>query len=129
MAKGSTSGGGRTIAQLLTAIRKLPSDPPMERPGIWYTTQKQHWLGWLREDNGPGAYGRTNCRRDAKFVYNHIVNPYMLLWLMDAAGLSRTLVRKASRAAAAASRSSLQTQARAVRRHVPWPVVEQALWR
>jgi hypothetical protein len=27
----------------------------------WYRTQKEHWLGWLREYNGPGYYSRQTC--------------------------------------------------------------------
>ena len=26
----------------------------------WWSTQKEHWLGWLTEYNGPGYYGRSN---------------------------------------------------------------------
>ena len=40
--------------------------------GAWYTSQKQHWLGWLRDYSGPGAYGRkAKAARGARFVYNH----------------------------------------------------------
>lgn len=39
---------------------------------VWYETQQQHWLGWLSEYGGAGAYGRK--RRGiapARFVYTH----------------------------------------------------------
>lgn len=45
-------------------------------PGVWYRTQKEHWLGWLRDYDCPGAYGRkVTGGRDSHFVYNHVVNP------------------------------------------------------
>jgi len=28
--------------------------------GAWYRSQKQHWLGWLTEYSGPGAYGKQS---------------------------------------------------------------------
>jgi hypothetical protein len=56
------------------AIRRLPADDPVVDPKKWYTTQKQHWVGWLGEYQGPGFYGRrTGSRRDAEYAYNHIV--------------------------------------------------------
>lgn len=27
--------------------------------GAWYSSQKEHWLGWLAEYDRPGAYGRV----------------------------------------------------------------------
>ena len=82
-----------SIAEFRRAIERLPSDQPRSQPGVWYQTQKEHWLGWLREYEGPGAYGRKpNQSRDAKFAYNHVVCPEMLLWLIEAAGVRQELV-------------------------------------
>jgi hypothetical protein len=48
--------------------------------GVWYTSQKEHWLGWLSEYDGPGAYGRKRWMgRSAEFVYNHINCPPMVV--------------------------------------------------
>src|ERR1700680_3404466 len=42
--------------------------------GVWYRSQQEHWLGWLSEYDGPGAYGRkTSVVRSAEFAYNHVV--------------------------------------------------------
>jgi hypothetical protein len=71
--------------QLATKIRKLRDRAPIttsferilrrrgvwSKEGAWYTTQKEHWLGWLSEYCGPGYYGRKNWQRSAEFVYNH----------------------------------------------------------
>ena len=83
----ATDESGKSIAQFIEAIRTLPEDMPHGNPRVWYRTQKEHWLGWLEGYDGPGAYGRTQANRDAKFAYNHIVEPKMLLWLVDAAGV------------------------------------------
>jgi hypothetical protein len=80
-----------SIRRLIRYIERLPPDRPAVYRRKWYTTQKQHWLGWLREYHRPGAYGRRpGLRRDARFVYNHIVEPKMLLWLISAAQVDRT---------------------------------------
>ena len=77
-----------SIAQLMRAIRRLPPDEPHIDPSKWYKTQKEHWLGWLSEYHGPDAYGRrSDNKRDAEFAYNHIVEPKMLLWLIETAGV------------------------------------------
>lgn len=77
-----------SIREFIHKIERLSSDEPVHDPRVWYMTQKEHWLGWLREYDGPGAYGRiAGKQRDARFAYNHIVEPKMLLWLIEAAGV------------------------------------------
>lgn len=95
--------------------------------GVWYTTQKQHWLGWLSQYDGPGAYNRkTWSGRSAEFVYNHINCPPMLLWLAEAVGVSRRDVLAAKRSALAARRSR-GTHCAVIRRAIPWRMIEERL--
>jgi hypothetical protein len=116
-----------SIEALLAAIHTLPADAPVHHPKRWYRTQKEHWIGWLSQYHGPGAYGRkTEIKRDARFAYNHIVEPEMLLWLIDAAGVDRTLVA-ASRQAAERGTTLMQKSA-TIRKLVPWEMVAVALW-
>jgi hypothetical protein len=116
-----------SVKQLLAAIRKLPSDEPVDNPKAWYRTQKEHWIGWLSEYSGPGAYGRkVGVPRDARWAYNHIVCSDMLLWLIEATGVSEDLVSQAKRDSA--SGTTLMEQSGIIRRIVPWPVIAAALW-
>jgi len=83
-----------TPRELASKIKKLKAKPlgatQYERElvargiwsanGVWYTSQKEHWLGWLSEYNGPGAYDRKIWRgRSAKFAYNHPVSIHAAL--------------------------------------------------
>src|SRR5712691_3569246 len=45
-----------SIGRFIRAIKQLPSDRPVEDRRKWYKTQKEHWLGWLGDYHGPGAY-------------------------------------------------------------------------
>lgn len=118
-----------SVEQLLAKVRELPEDEPIDNTRKWYRTQKEHWIGWLKQYRGPGAYGRVGGnKRDAKFVYNHIVEPKMLLYLIRAAGVDARLMNAAEEAAAAASGATLMAQSAAVRRTVPWTIVREALW-
>ena len=118
-----------SIARLVEAIRRLPSDArvPDRTPGYNnYNTQKDHWLGWLEPVVGRGSYLRsTGPDRDARFVYNHIGEPKMLLWLISAAGIDKSLIRAAEEASTEAE--SLAGKCAAIRRHAPWPDVVKAL--
>lgn len=115
-----------TVPELLAAIRRLPADPPVHDPRKWYRTQKEHWIGWLEEYAGPGAYGRkTKSPTNAKRVYNRIVEYRMLLWLAEAAGVDPTKVGEARRQATTAT--SLQQASGRVRRLIPWEDVQAAL--
>jgi hypothetical protein len=116
-----------TITEFIQAIRRLPSDKPQKRPGAWYKTQKEHWLGWLREYHSPGAYGRTpRSSHDARFAYNHIVDHNMLLWLVDAVGV-RPGLAKAARVASKSGTTMMQKSG-TIRKHVPWEEVAAAFW-
>jgi hypothetical protein len=116
-----------SILEFIRVIKKLPSDEPVEDPKVWYKTQKEHWLGWLKEYGGPGAYGRIpGQERDARFAYNHIVNHQMLLWIIDASGVGSDLVKAARRAAE--KKDSMMAKSAAIRKLVPWEVLADALW-
>jgi len=116
-----------SVGRLIREIRRLPSDKPVVDRRKWYRTQKEHWLGWLGEYHGPGAYGRrTGEKRDAQYAYNHIVEPKMLLWLIASAGVKPGLVRTARLASGKVS--TLPGKSASIRKHVPWSVVVEALW-
>ena len=92
-----------SIQKFIAAIRALPET--LLEPGgrtVWYRSQKQHWLGWLKQYNTPCAYDRMHPGKDAKFAYNHIVNPQMLLWLIGAA-VGNERLRAATSAAGSAA--------------------------
>jgi hypothetical protein len=126
-----------TPQQLRRRIQKLrPARPITEefsktigwgQKAGWYKSQKEHWLGWLSEYDGPGFYGRkAKSRRSAEFAYNHIVCPPMVLWLAEAAGVKKSLISSA-KTAALKNRSSLPKMSGAIGRVVPWSLVELAL--
>ena len=115
-----------SITQFIEAIHRLPSDEPREDPQVWYRAQKEHWLGWLGEYNGPGAYGRKNWNRDARFAYNHVVCPGLLLYLIRAIPLPSEVVQAAEQANQQGL--TLSARAGAIRKVAPWPMIYQALW-
>jgi hypothetical protein len=107
--------------------RELVARGIWDDQGVWYTSQKEHWLGWLSEYDGPGAYDRkSRTGRSAEFAYNHIGCPPMLLWLAEAAGVSKTKVLAAKRSALSARRNRAPHCAM-IRRAIPWSVIEERL--
>lgn len=129
-----------TATQLATRIRKLRARARItaefehviakrgtwKRESVWYTSQKEHWLGWLSEYGGPGYYGRKSSHRSAEFIYNHIVCPPMVLWLAEASGIPKARLSKAKLAAVSAG-PQLQSQSAAIRNIVPWKMIQARL--
>ncbi len=129
-----------TPSQLRRKIRFLREHPPvttefervLDRKGIWklskfkYPSQREHWLGWLGEYDGPGYYGRKEKHPSAEFAYNHIVCPPMVLWLGEASGVPNREVLDAKRAALSAG-TSLPALSAAIRRVIPWTHIEHHL--
>lgn len=118
-----------SIEWFLDAIRRLPSDEAVELGTAGYnnyTTQKDHWLGWLNPTSGTGTYARKTAEgRDARYVYNHIVEPKMLLWLISVAGVDKKLVESA--VTASENVTAMASKSAAIRKNVPWAVVAAAL--
>jgi hypothetical protein len=93
--------GHLDICDFLIAVSRMPEDRRRLSRTERYETQKEHWIGWLFHRNSAGAYGRKPYSgRDARFVYNHVVNPGLLLYLAEARGVDSQMVRRARRAAA-----------------------------
>lgn len=95
--------------------------------GAWYSSQKEHWLGWLAEYDGPGAYGRqTGKFRNARYVYNHIQCAPMLLWLAEASDVEEKAIEAAFDAVLAAPKRNA-TQCSVLRQVIPWSVIASKL--
>jgi hypothetical protein len=130
-----------TRTALIGAIKKLPTGAAVTEgfehklrasgvlnDGRAERTQKEHWLGWLGEYNSSGAYNRQRWEENARAeqIYNRAVNPAMVLWLGEAAGVPEVTVKSAANAALKAP-ASLMSKAGAIRRVVPWALVEERL--
>lgn len=92
----------------------------------WYSSQKEHWEGWLEEYDGPGAYGRKGQGKSAEFAYNQIQCPPMLVWLAEASGVDSDAVT-AGCAAIIAAPPRATSRCAAFRKIVPWEIVEAHL--
>ena len=94
---------------------------------VWYSSQKEHWLGWLSEYDGPGFYGRKNWSvRTAEFVYNHIGCPPMVMWLAEAGGVPKKDILAAKRSALA-GRKNRNSHCALIRKALPWSAIEGRL--
>jgi len=115
-----------SVLQLANFIESLPADKEVSlgTQGFNnYNTQKAHWLGWLDSKSTTGSYQRQEKPgRGAKYVYNHIMEPKMLLWLISASGLQIELVKLAKEASL--NKKSMASSCAAIRKVVPWQSLE-----
>lgn len=94
----------------------------------WYKSQKEHWLGWLGDYDGPGFYQRkTHAGRDAKYIYNHIMCSPMLLYLPEALGVSTELIKKAYDEVIKTNDPKMAKQCRTIRSIISFEVVKEYL--
>lgn len=106
-----------SIEEFIEVLQTLPS-----------SEYRDGWIRWLSEYDEPGYYKRlAGMNRSAKFAYNHMANPVMLLHLIQSAGVSKDLVKLAERDYARVP-ENVHTQSAAIRKRVPWEVLERALW-
>jgi hypothetical protein len=119
-----------SIRELLLAVRRLPATMPesdrLSKGG--YDTHRDHWIGWLEEYDGPGYYGRSNWDRDARYVYQHLNNGHMIVWLNEAAGESLVTIR-ATIAAMLRGGQQKARMAGIARSYLPWERAAKLLFK
>ena len=114
-----------SVEKLINVIKKLPADkevPSGTQGYSRYHTQKAHWLGWLSKKPGAKYYRQDAPNRGAKFVYNHIMEPKMLLWLISASGVDNKLITNAQKDADSAK--TMASSCAAIRKVVSWEDLE-----
>ncbi len=122
------------VPELLNIIEKLQAAKPVtdayeplrRYSSVWYSSQKEHLLGFWGQYNTPGAYNRKHTDRDAKFAYNHLRCAPGLLWLAEALGEERTVLERGIAAINEAG-PNLSSQCAAFRKIVPWSRIESLI--
>jgi|GEM_PF-1697942 len=122
--------GSIPAAAFARLLRRLPEHLPVSDayeaehlPGKrWWSSQREHMVGWFSELAGPGAFNRKSRGLDAKHGYNHLQCAPGLLWIAEALGEDPAKLTTA--AAAAAPCRSVASQCAAIRNVIPWASVE-----
>ena len=115
-----------SVGEVSVAFERKLAESTASLRKAWYSHQKEHWLGWLKEYDGPGYYGRKTWDVTAETVYNRVNNPAMVLWLGEAAGIPTAQVKRAV-AVAWEAPANFSSQCGAIRRVVPWTDIEPLL--
>ena len=84
----------------------------------WWSSQREHLIGWFSQLAGPGAYDRKSKNLGAKHGYNHFQCAPGLLWLAEALGEDPSIVQRAAAEAGGIGRPAAQCAA--IRRIIPW---------
>lgn len=91
-------------------------------------SQKEHWLRWLKDYDGPGYYIReVHSGITAKSIYNRVQNSAMVLYLPEAVGVSKKLIKEAFETALKTDLTSMGKQCGVIRKIIPWDVVQEAI--
>jgi len=117
-----------SVEKLINVIKKLPADkevPSGTQGYSRYHSQKAHWLGWLSKKPGAKYYRQDAPNRGAKFVYNHIMEPKMLLWLITASGIDNKLIANAQKDSDNAR--TMASSCAAIRKVVSWEDLEKII--
>ena len=121
--------GHRLSALLATREEHYPVSGQYEANyvagGRWWSSQREHMTAWMSEIGGPGAYSRKSRGSTARQAYNRFQCAPGLLWLAEAVGVPEATVQAASTAAGGRGRPA--TQCAAIRRLIPWQMIEKRL--
>ncbi|WP_170339676.1 hypothetical protein [Ruegeria arenilitoris] len=95
----------------------------------WYANQKEHWIGWLADYEGPGAYVKVpNGNVAAENVYRRMVCTPAIFWLVvQSASIGRTATQALVTSILADPNAAMARHSAWIRRTVPWDSVQSAL--
>ncbi|GEC56971.1 hypothetical protein ABIF38_008789 [Bradyrhizobium japonicum] len=124
------NGQSLNIQQFRAAIDRLCNPTPQSNrlpmPEA-HAGFKAQWLSWLEEYLTPGYYDRNIANDDARFVYQHLNNGRMIVWLNEAAGEDPRIISAAI--ITMDDRETPQTEAMFARRVLPWESLTRLLFR
>jgi hypothetical protein len=110
--------------ELLAVVRNLPEKTPIAST-LTPRPSKHAWVNWLSSYADEGDHPQR-AQRDASFIYNHWWDAPIFIWLAEASGVDKERVQRAAKIIAASS-GNTTTQAAAIRRILPWHLVEKHL--
>lgn len=94
---------------------------------VWYDSQKEHVVAWLKELDGPGAYKRKTRGLASRHFWNHFQCAPGLLWVAEALGVEKEKIQLACDAVVVGSRDA--SQCAAVRQVIPWSCIAEIIYR
>ncbi|KAB3523087.1 hypothetical protein GC425_02900 [Corynebacterium sp. zg254] len=119
------------FAQLLWELpREAPITEAMEAASGekgWWDSQQDHMTSWFtaQSTHGSGSYTRQTPNLSARKTYNRLQSPEGLMWIAEALGVDKDLLKRVADEALTVPRRS---QSKFVRQHIPWEmIVELAL--
>jgi len=131
------------IEELLRYIAGYPETPPrtiaLEQEikigtgfhGKWYSSQKEHWLGYVGYKRAQwAAQGKNYNLEKAKSHWSRTHCFPMLFWLAECAGVDSDILERAevvARRVTAEICSDHPSHGKAAREVLPWSLVEQAI--
>lgn len=91
-----------------------------QKSGVWWSTQKEHMVGWFSSQLtlGSGAYTRERTNSSARTTYNRLLSAGAFVWMAEALGEDPDIVRRA--ADAARNEPNARKRPALLRRHLPW---------
>ena len=104
-----------SIEHFIETIKKLPKHE-----------HREAWIRWLSDYDKAGPFKRqTGEKHSAKFVYNNLAFPEMLLWLIQSVGIEQGLIDMAE--SDSKQFENVRRKAAAIRKRVPWKDLERLL--
>ena len=86
-------------------------------PSKWWEHQRDHMEAWFSQAEGPGAYGRRRAQTAGQ-TYNRLLCPPAVLWIGEALGEDREIIREAANTAW--GKKHIAAQCGVIRHYVPW---------
>ena len=127
------SPGDLDVMRFADLLNRLPAHLPIsdameqadsQKTGRWWTSQREHMVGWFRAQTttGAGAFTRAEPNRSAKITYNRLQCPEGLVWIAEALGANPDMVSEVAQAALQVPRRS---RSGFVRKNLPWELIAE----
>lgn len=130
----SSSSEDLSVQEFREVLATLPAHLPLsdafekdfpQRQGVWWSSQREHMLGWLQHQQsmGDGKFTRKAPNTSARLTYVRLNSGPAIVWIAEALGVDTETVKSA--AAAAKTEPNPRKHCGLLRKYLPWPLISE----
>lgn len=133
-ARTSSAADDLSVQEFRAVLATLPAHLPLsdaferdfpQRQGVWWSSQREHMLGWLdhQQSMGDGKFTRKAPNASARVTYARLNSGPAIVWIAEALGVGTETVETA--VAAARAEPNVRKHCGLLRKHMPWPLIAE----
>lgn len=133
-ARTSSASKVLSVQELRAVLATLPAHLPLsdafengfpQRQGVWWSSQREHMLGWLdhQQSMGDGKFTRKAPNASSRVTYARLNSGPAIVWIAEALGVGTETVE--TTVAVARAEPNIRKHCGLLRQYLPWALIAE----